>query len=350
MDGTWTTPCKRLVICAATAALVSGCLSTGKEEDAVSVLPEFADVRFSGSVGDGPIIGASMAITGNDGRVLSSFESTGEASYDETVRTRPENYPITIIAEGGIDLVTNDVPDFILEGVVVRAAKKQTTNINPYSTVAYELAKELPGGVNSDNIARAEGIVSTQLNFGLSTLVDTGPTTTEIDDSNIAEIVRASEAVGELIRRTRDSLVLSGVDATGDDVLRAIASDLVDGSIDGEGGPRTNPRIAATASVAAAQIALEVMLNQLHVNGVDGTSLMRNAIQQVSDGAPQQLGELESTVQLLFQARIGLAAAAAATNDPAVIALLDATQSLQAGMSPSQIGGLLPGNYRDTVG
>ena len=350
MDGTWATRTVRCVIGAATVAIVSGCLDIGSEDKSVSVLPEFADVRFSGSVGDGPIIGASMNITGNDGRVLSSFESTGDAGYDVTVRTRPQNYPITIIAEGGIDLVTNNVPDFVLEGVVVKAAKRKTTNINPFSTVAYELAKDLSGGVNSENIAHAEGIVSTQLNFGLSTLVDTGPTSTKIDDSNIAEIVRASEAVGELIRRTRDALVLSGVDATGDDILRAIASDLVDGAIDGEGGSRANSRIAATASVAASQIALEVMQNELHVNGADGTLLMRNAIQQVSDGTPQQLSELTTTVQLLFQARIGLAAAVASTNDPVLISLLDATQSLQPGMAPSVVASLLPGNYRETVG
>ena len=350
MDGTWATRTVRWVIGAATVAVISGCLDIGNEDKSVSALPEFADVRLSGSVGDGPIIGASMNITGNDGRVLSSFESTGDAGYDVTVRTRPQNYPITIVAEGGIDLVTNNVPDFVLEGVVVKAAKRKTTNINPYSTVAYELAKDLSGGVNSENIARAEGIVSTQLNFGLSTLVDTGPTTTRIDDSNIAEIVRASEAVGELIRRTRDALVLSGVDATGDDILRAIASDLVDGAIDGEGGSRANSRIAATASVAASQIALEVMQNELHVNGADGTLLMQNAIQQVSNGAPQQLSELTTTVQLLFQARIGLAAAAASTNDPVLISLLDATQSLQPGMAPSVVASLLPGNYRETIG
>ncbi len=349
MDRTWARPVTRFAVCATTAAIASGCLDIGNEDDGVSFIPEFADVRFSGSVGDGPIIGASMVMTGNDGRVLSSFESSGEAGYDVKVRTRPQNYPITIIAEGGIDLVTNDTPDFILEGVVIKAAKQKTTNINPYSTLAYELAKDLSGGINSDNIAQAEAIVSTQMNFGLSSLVDTGPTTTVIDDNNIAEIVRASEAVGELIRRTRDALILSGVDATGDDILRAIASDLVDGSMDGEGGPRANPRIAATASIAAAQIALEVMQNELHVNGEDGTTLMRNAIQQVSDGAPQRLDELTTTVQLLFQARIGLAAAAAATNDPALVSLLDATQSLQAGMGPSQAGGLIPADYRATT-
>ena len=145
-------------------------------------------------------------------------------------------------------------------------------------------------------------------------------------------------------------MVLSGVDATGDDILRAIASDLVDGAIDGEGGSRANSRIAATASVAASQIALEVMQNELHVNGADGTLLMQNAIQQVSNGAPQQLSELTTTVQLLFQARIGLAAAAASTNDPVLISLLDATQSLQPGMAPSVVASLLPGNYRETIG
>ncbi len=350
MDGTQAIGLKKLCIGVATATIVSGCLGGGDGDESVSAMPDYADVRLSGSVGDGPIVGATLTVLAEDGAVLASFESSDFAGYDVTVRTRPRNFPLTIEARGGTDLVTDAAPDFFLETVVARPSKRKVANINPYTTIAAELARNLPGGMSRSNIEKAESIVVTRLNFGLNSLVDTGPTSTEINDGNVAEIVSASEALGELIRRTRDAMSAAGTPVTGDDVLQAIGSDLTDEVLDGQGGPRADARIAAVASVASAQIALETMANELHVNGVDGTPAMAAAIRQVSGASPQSLDELTSTVQMLYQARIGLAAAASASGDAGLEALLDTALSLRPGQDASLVRSLLPGSYRSALG
>jgi len=335
----------RPILFVAIPTILAGCLADGSREE-VSVLPDFADVRLSGSVGDGPIAGASMVIFANDGSMLAEFESDAAASYDVTVRTRPRQYPLTISATGGIDMVTNLAPDFDLRSAVVEPLKKATYNINPYSTIALELATDLDGGISKSNIRRAESIVVTRLNFGLDTLTDTGPLSTEINDSNVAEIVRASEALGELIRRTRDALNAAGGSETGDDIVEAIGSDLTDEVLDGQGGPRADARIAAVASIAAAQVALETMANELHVNGTNANAAMRGAIEQISGSSPQTLGALRPTPQILYQARIGIAAAEAATGDVSLGSLLDAAFTLYAGQQPSLVRSQLPADYR----
>ena len=64
---------------------------------------------------------------------------------------------------------------------------------------------------------------------------------------------------------------------TVDAVIEALASDLIDKVIEGNGGPRADARVAAVANVATAQVILEAMNNELHVNGTDATDAMRRA-------------------------------------------------------------------------
>ena len=50
-------------------------------------------------------------------------------------------------------------------------------------------------------------------------------------------------------------------------VIQALGSDLIDGVIEGNGGPRSDNRLAAITNIVAAQVLLEAMANELHVNG-----------------------------------------------------------------------------------
>ena len=283
--------------------ILSACLMG--EEEAKSGTEVATDNEVSGSVGDGPVIGAAMRILRNDGVELMQLDSDANASYNITVRTKGKYYPLRIDARNGTDIVTNTAPDFDLLSAVFEPGKKSVANVNPFSTFAVELARDLAGGENKANLETAQGIVSSEFNNGLTSLKVSGPMRTKIDGSNIAQIVRASEALGETVRRTRDALGASGFSTSGNNVVRALASDLTDRVVDGRGGSRADARFAALWNIVSAQVLLETMANELHVNGADATALMSNAIDQVSlDVADPRLEDLTVTADMLARARI----------------------------------------------
>ena len=141
--------------CATVSALVllSGCLSKEEPGDvADAIASDEIDNEISGSVGDGPVIGATMRIRRNDGVELATFESDANASYNITVRTKGKYYPLSIDALNGTDIVTNTAPDFVLLGSVFEPSKKSVANINPFSTFAVELARDMSGGENNPTV------------------------------------------------------------------------------------------------------------------------------------------------------------------------------------------------------
>ena len=326
--------------------LLGGCL-TGESESRSSNNVA-ADHRLSGSVGDGPVVGATMRIRRNDGVELAQTESDSQANYDVTIQTFSEFYPLTVDATNGTDLVTNTAPDFVLLGAVMQPGTASVANVNPFSTFAVELARDLPGGITQANLLSAQGTVSEEFNNGLTSLATSGPMTTTINSGNVAQIIRASEALGEIVRRTRDALSASGFATTGDAVVRALSSDLTDGVVDGAGGSRANARTAAVATLVSAQVLLETMANELHVNGANATQSMNNAISQVSSAAASPtLEDLTVTGDMLSHARVGLVAAHATTNDSAIADLLSSLDGVMAGASSSTVRTFaLPSDYR----
>ena len=323
------------------ALFVSGCFMQEAVEESNAGLE--SDNELSGSVGDGPVVGATMRVLRNDGELLAELESDFAASYNVTVKTKGKYYPLTIDAQDGTDMVTFLAPDFRMSSAVLEPSKKTVANINPFTTVALELASEMSGGRSSSNIKDALNIVVTQLNSGLDTLVSTNPMSKRIDASNIAEIVKASETLGETIRRTRDALLAVGRTATGDAVVQSLGSDLTDSVVDGVGGTRTDARIAAVSTIAAAQTALESMRNQLHVNGSNATILMTDAIGYVLASEPRvTLAELVVTEGIIQQARIGVIAAEQVSPSSEIAGLRQAISSVQPGMLPSVVNSMLP--------
>jgi hypothetical protein len=330
---------------------LNGCLS--EEESAPEETPveeTLSDHELTGSVGDGPIVGAKVRILAKDGTKLAELESDGSAGYAVTVRTKGKYYPLTIDARNGVDIVTNLAPDFDLFGAALEPAKKSVANVNPFSTFAYELARDMGGGISKSNLANAQAVVSEALNSGLSTLVATGPMSTPIDTTNIAEIIKASETLGEIVRRIRDLQQMHSRPASGNSVIRAVASDLTDGVIDGRGGPRVEARVAALAVVTAVPVLLEAMQNELHVNGQDATGAMTEAMNQVSKGnATTTIGDLTVTAQMLDAVRVGLDALLATVPSAKLQELRDAVDNLQAGMDPMSIRAVIPRDYRTTL-
>ncbi|MFQ5610136.1 MAG: putative Ig domain-containing protein, partial [Woeseiaceae bacterium] len=309
-----------------------------------------SEVTVSGSVGDGPAINSSVRIRSRDGDSLATFVSDSSGSYRVDLKVSDRQFPLLVDASGGIDIVTNSAPDFVMRSAAVSSGKNVTANVNPFSTLAYEAATDMNGGLTSANLLAAEDIVVASANSGLTTLVSQGPMQTRVDGGNAAEIIKASETIAEVIRRTRDALNASGRTSTGNSVMEALGSDLIDGVIEGNGGSRADSRTAAVAIVAAAQVLLEAMVNELHVNGVDVTNDMRMAIDQVVSGpVSPSLDDLSVTAEMIGQARIGLEAAFAVTSDTGISDLIQVLDGVQAGMAPALVRTLMPGSYRDAL-
>ncbi len=344
----------RLLILPMISLALSGCLMEEEvAEQPIANDPGGAtgqilrDHELSGSVGDGPIVGATVRIVASDGSELGSMNSDASAGYNITVRTQGGDYPLTIDARGGTDLVTGLAPDFVLKSIALEPGEKTVANLNPFSTLAVALAGELPGGLTRENLGIALNRVTTALNSGLVTLSGEPVMTQVIDGTRIAEMVKASETLGETIRRTRDALIAVGRQIDGDAVVAAMASDLTDGRLDGAGGAKADARITAVAIVASTQTLLEAIANRLQVNGVDAMGAMDDAIRQVMpDATAVTTTEVPVSADALAQIRVGLAATKAVMPAPEFDNLEAALADLDPGVSPKQVDGIVP---RDSV-
>ncbi len=325
---------------------LGGCLSGGAEDDAAA--PHFQQrqqITLTGSVGDGPVVGAAMVATTPTDEVIAEFESDAGAGYSVVLEVESSDFPLIISATGGTDLVTNLAPDFALSGAAVAPGGSATANVNPFTTFAVEVANRLAGGPSASNIADAEDLVVAALDTGLTTMLVQGPLATPVDETNIAEIVRASEALAEIVRRTRDHLAIPA-----SDVIAAVSADLTDGIVDGVGPAPANPRIAAVWSLVTAQVLLETLTNTLYVNGSNAMSAMDAAITRVSTGTPQpSLQELTATTAMLDRTRVGLSAAWAITGDPDIADLAAAVDRIRAGMSASLARIALPNDFQSRL-
>ncbi len=330
----------RIPVLACSALVLSGCLSDG--ESASVDEPTSVTFDVSGSVGDGPVVGADMQVLGSDGALLAQFLSDGSAGYRISLNADTAQVPLRVTANGGTDLVTNAAPDFLLQSALFASNRDATVNVNPFTTIAVEAANDL-GGLTQANYTSAMDIVVQELNGGLTSLANGGVTTQPIGSSNIAEIVRASETVGELIRRVQIEMNGASLAMDGDQILGAIAADLTDGVIDGRGGPRANTRVAALSNLLFAQILAETLRGELRVNGVNAMATIESAIAEVSPSpASPSLAELTATQAMIGSTRVGLVAAHAVSGDDELVGLLDSASGLQEGMDAGLVRALLP--------
>ena len=338
---------RNTVFIVALAFFLSACVSEKEPKSNEQIV---SDNRLIGSVGDGPVVGAAISVRGNDGKLLAGIESDANANYYVLVQTKGQNYPLTVDAVGGIDLVTNDSPDFDLVGAVLEPGDLTVANVNPFTTLIVEVARELPGGLTSENILTAESYVTAALSSGLSTLMNEGPMRAGIDDTNISEIVKAAESLAEIVRRTRDLNLMVGQSTSGNQVLRALASDLTDTIVDGLGGARTESRTSAISTIVAVLVYLESMQNELRVNGLDAMAAMDAAIIQVSASTPSKMtGDIVVTSQMINAVRLGLNACLAIDNGPKIEELVAAFNGVQPGMDAALIRTLTPNDYIQTL-
>jgi hypothetical protein len=185
-----------------------------------------------------------------------------------------------------------------------------------------------------------------KFSFGLDPSVIDDPVTKRISSKNIAQIVKASEALGEMIRRTRDQITASGRPVSGDDIVNAIAADMADGFLDGMGATGSDSTIAAVANVVTGQVLVEAMTNTLKVNGVVATVVIDQSISTThpSTKTTQMSDSVRITSGLLEQAAFSVAAAQVVDNSSQLSNLAADINSLSAGAKASDAARVLSAN------
>ena len=277
-----------------------------------TVAPAKVKSTFNGSVGDGPVVASVITFTDVDGKDVHTAFSDSSANYEAAVELEKSAYPLIISAKAGTDLVTDLPPDFELVSLVLDSDQSRI-NINPFTTLIVRTAQHM-GGVSPNNIQKAKNIVLKEMGFGLDTDLVKDPFYANIDEQNISVMVKASEMLGEVVRRARDALLATGEQVDGDQIIDTIAADLVDQVLDGKGDTTADPRTAAVVSMTSGEVLVEALSNHLYVHGADATLKMDLAIQQsLSGGAGRMPATREVTVTagLVQQLRVALDAAIA---------------------------------------
>lgn len=299
---------------------------------------------LTGSVGDGPIIGATIRVFDKNRNLLETGVSDDSASYRLTTHAAAESYPLVIEASGGIDLVTNAPADFTLKSVAMSATESNRVNINPFTSIITETAFAMPGGLTRSNFTEATHIVLDKFSFGLDTQLVPNPIETTIDATNVAAIVKASEALGEVIRRTHTALQTAGHNYSHDQVLTSIAADFTDGSLDGMGANGSTPLVAATTTATSAQVLTEALSNQLHVESADATALMDQSIRTTQPDATQFTGSVRITEAMVKQSHLAIQALQVVHPSTALTEIDNKLALINPNHSPDEVAELIPVN------
>jgi hypothetical protein len=301
-----------------------------------------SSANIGGSVGDGPIVGATVSIYSARGYLLSSVMSDASASYQLNLQASWRDYPLLLKVTGGTDLVTGNTPDFQLLSVAVSSSVK-SVNINPFSTLVVKIAQSM-GGVNAANVSAAKTIVMDSFAFGLDPSIVSDPITAQITESNVANIVKASEVLGEMVRRTRNALLTAGTIVSGDAVMSAIAADLIDGALDGAGAKGVNPTISATVKVVSGQVLVEALSNSLKVEGLVATGMLDETLRITQSGisSSQLTAGVRITAGLLKQTKSALAAAMVLDSSTAVQKIVSGVGSIASNALPTEAAKVLP--------
>ncbi len=260
------------------------------------------DVVVTGSVGDGPVVGAAIEVVDADGSTVS--QAIGGSSTFHALVPANTAYPIRLRAIGGTDLVTNRAPDFALETVLVRP-DQVVANLSPFSTLVSRIAECAAMPPNQAKLAKIWDQVMSNHGMGYDLERFGHPAWTPMASGNAMPFVLASEAFGESIRRTQEALANSPEAFDIDAVLKALACDLTDGSLDGR-GDGSSPRIAATFQVASAGVLLETVTKRLRVDGSDATARLDAAMQETGFGGGSVV-DVDLNPLLMRQARDRLA-------------------------------------------
>lgn len=297
-----------------------------------------------GTIGDGPVIGAKISLYNRNGAYVANQRGGSRANYQIRTYARPA-YPVQILATRGRDLVTGKPLDYTVASTSL-APTQSRANLNIYSTFIVSMARSMKYGLTSGNVSKAKSILLREFNFGLQTNLVPDPMRTPITARNIATLVRASEALSEVVRRTQKNLSRASYWRTNNYVINALAADLIDGRLDGRGAARTDTRVSATANIVSAQVLVESLQNRLYVNGRLARPAMDRAIRTVQPSTSVLTESVAIPQAMLTQTKRMLSAVRQIDSRGQLIQLAAIVNKLKAGSRPAQVRSLLNDNHR----
>ena len=291
---------------------------------------------YGGAIGAAPVVGADLFFFDRANALITTNSRVDAfANYQLSFQSSVP-YPVRVEAIRGTDLVTGMPLDFTLKAVALSSSQPRV-NFNPYGTLIVEMARTMSNGLNATNVATATRIVVREFNFGLLTNTVPDPMKTAITKQNIANIVRSSEAVGEMIRRTRTALAQAGHGRSHNSVVLALAADLRDGRLDGRGAAGTNARVSAVANVVSAQVVVESLQNRLYVNGTLATGAMDNSIRTVMPATTAFTNSVVVPEAMLAQAKRLLSAVRQFDSRSQIVALSGVVNQIAVGSTTASV-------------
>ena len=330
-------PCVLACLCAGTMAVL-GC--NGGHDASNQMVRSVQDMVITGSVGDGPVVDATIEVVAADGATVAQAVGSSTATYHALVPAKTL-YPIRLRAIGGIDLVTQRAPDFVLETLITRP-DQTVANLSPFSTLVSRVASCATTRPNQAKLAQVWERVMLEFGMGYDVERFGHPSWTRMESANTAPFVLASEAFGESIRRTQKALANSPGVFDGDSLLAALACDFApDGLLDGN-GDGSSRRITATFHAASAGVLVETMTRRLRVDELDATARLDASIQQTRSDAGSVL-DVELSPLLIRQTRDRLAALLRRAPDDVVARLLRLLDQTPAADLPAVIAASMSG-------
>ena len=272
---------------------------------------------IGGAVVKGPVQGATLIVSTLAGSPITfgfqGSDNLSEAVLDNTAQFSIEldeaDLPVLLSATGGTDSVTMETPPiFSLKGVVSEVSSGEVSNVtlSPVTTLAVLIAQSGPGGLTTTAYETALAALLNNFPLGLDGIAG-DVTLVTAEDADFALFLLASEALGEVIRRTAAS-----TGAEPEAVLETLARDLVDGLIDGVAGTAgpVDGLTALYANLHSAVIVLEMIEGNLTVNGGAFTEVeLLNALKVVFPTAALAEFPFSLCEDQLTQLRIAVAAA-----------------------------------------
>ena len=301
--------------------------------------PPPASVTLVGSVGDGPLTGSTISVSDASGEQFGTAISDAQAMYSLELST-DHLYPLELSATAGLDAVTNAAPTITLESAVINAGQT-ISNLTPHTTMIVNAARALDAGITSGNLAAMNSIVQQKIGFGHDSNLVPDSISAATTPLNSAHIIKASEALAEMIRRTTTAIQASGTLMSEDELIQILSGDISDGQLDGL-GPGANARFAAIATIESARILLETMRNELQVNGADASAALDAAILLSSPSSTLTSADVPAAGSMLTQAIVAIQAAQTLSPSTALDELVTILQEIPPGSAVAAVRSQLP--------
>ncbi|MBK9132748.1 MAG: carbohydrate-binding protein [Gammaproteobacteria bacterium] len=294
-----------------------------------------SQITISGSIVDGPVIGAAITIRDAGGQELAKVYSDYQARYSANIPAGTA-FPVTISSSGGTDLVTNAEPTFNMVSTVM-STQETTANINPFSTLIVKTAQKMPSGLTPANLVTANRNILAGFNAGLDTKKMPNPITTPVTEQNVATVVKSSEVLAEIIRRNYSALSSVNSEVTQNTLIESLAADMTDGVLDGKGASGADTTVSATATVASGQVLIEALSNNLQVNNAPATSQLDDSIKAIMPTATETTGELPVNMEILQNVQTALAVAAVIAPSAGLADIQTSITTIEVGSTAQEI-------------